>query len=819
MTTSLTANDLFHFIERSGLLAPEQLAPYQIDPTTPETLARQLIKDRLLTPMQASNLLRRRYRGFFLTEKYKILAPLGAGGMGRVLLCEHLILRKLVAVKLLALPGAKKPGTSGGHSSQASHAEAHERFLREARAAALLDDPHIVRVYDVDWSGSTPFIVMEFVDGSTLQELVVNHGPLAVERASAYTCQAASALMKVYKAGLVHRDVKPGNLLLERSGTVKLSDLGLARFFAADKDDHLTERFEQAAVLGSTDFLAPEQALASKKVDIRADIYALGCTLYYLLSGQSLFGGGTAAQKLLWHQMRPARPIQEVCPAVPAELAAVLERMIQKEPAARYQTPAELLDALAPWATLQVPPPAEREMPAARSHSFLLGLAPPVNPALVGLPAVEVGAPAVGSALRNTPGPHSTARNQPRAAAITTPAALPTPLPVQAPLLPGNRPLRTRLTRPVVFALVGLGTFLLALLGGGTWALQSRTIPNQPSPQPDPEAAPAAKPAVVASGVSLRGGGSTFVAPLMRHWTPLYEKQVGGRIEYKGMGSSKGIAGMTDQFLDFGCTDAPMTDAQLARARQARGEVIHVPLALGAVVPTYNLPGTTTPLRFTGPLLADIYLGKVKRWNDQAIALNNPGQALPDLPITVVHRAEGSGTTFIWTDYLSKASAQWREKVGKGTTVPWPVGQAGKGNDGVVTAVTRTTGAIGYVELTYALSENLPAGHVKNRDGVFVAPTLESVTAAAAAALQTIPDDLRFSLTDAPGQAPYPIAGSVWAVLYLDQPTERGAELARFFRWATHEGQHHMRALCYAPLPDSLVKRIEAKLSRIQGAR
>jgi phosphate transport system substrate-binding protein len=262
-----------------------------------------------------------------------------------------------------------------------------------------------------------------------------------------------------------------------------------------------------------------------------------------------------------------------------------------------------------------------------------------------------------------------------------------------------------------------------------------------------------------------------------------------------------------------------MTDDQLAKARQADGEVIHVPLALGAVVPTYNLPGLREPLRFTGPLLASIYLGKVKRWNEQVIALNNPGQALPDLPITVVHRSEGSGTTFIWTDYLAKASAEWRDKVGVGTTVKWPLGLAGKGNDGVATAVTRTIGTIGYVEMTYALAENLPAGHVKNREGVYVAPSLDSVTAAAEQSLLKIPDDLRFTLTDASGQAPYPIAGSVWAVLYVKQPPDKARELVRFFRWTTHEGQTHMRQLCYAPLPGTLVERIDAKLRQLSGGR
>jgi eukaryotic-like serine/threonine-protein kinase len=817
MTALLTTDDMCRLIERSGLLGPAQLEPYRLKHSTPESLAQLLLRDKLLTPLQASNLLRGRYRGFFLTEKYKILALLGAGGMGRVLLCEHLILRKLVAVKLLALPKERPANADGSRSSRQLQAAAvaESRFLREARVAASLDDPHIVRVYDVERTDSTPFIVMEFVDGPNLQELVEKHGSLTLERALVYTRQAAHALAQVYKAGLVHRDVKPANLLLERTGMVKLSDLGLARFFTPEKDDRLTERLdERSVVLGSADFLAPEQALSSPKVDIRADIYALGCTLFYLLSGQSVFGDGSTAQKLIWHQTRPPRAIQELCPSVPSELSALLERMLQKDPAARYQTPTELLEALSPWAALQVPPPARWEVGGPHYRSFLLGLAPPVNPDLIGLPdAANTSSPV---AQGNTPSQSQSDTASPADSAewpatISHPARTVQPSTKRGP------------SRRLLFGLVG-GVLVLAVLGGAIGVLSSGTRSNQSIPgQPDPgpsgaEASSTPKPSATPSGVSLRGGGSTFVAPLMQHWATLYEKESRGRIEYKGMGSSKGIAGMSDLFLDFGCTDASMTDEQLTRAKQNHGEVIHIPLALGAVVPTYNLPATSRTLRFTGPLLADIFLGKITRWNDPAIVVNNPGQTLPDLPISVVHRSEGSGTTFIWTDYLTKVSAQWREKVGSGTTVKWPVGQEGKGNDGVVRVVSQTTGAIGYVELTYALAENLPAGHVKNREGVFVAPALESVTAAAAS-LEKIPEDLRFTLTDAPGQAAYPITGSVWAVLYLDQPADKGADLARFFHWATHEGQRHMQELRYAPLPASVVQKIEVKLKRIQGAR
>ncbi len=225
--------------------------------------------------------------------------------------------------------------------------------------------------------------------------------------------------------------------------------------------------------------------------------------------------------------------------------------------------------------------------------------------------------------------------------------------------------------------------------------------------------------------------------------------------------------------------------------------MIHVPLVMGAVVPTYNLPdqaGQPIALRFTGPILADIYLGKITKWNHPAIASVNPGQTLPDLKIEPVHRRDGSGTTAIWTDFLCKASARWKSQIGSGTTVTWPGGTAAEKNDGVADAVSRTDGAIGYVELSFALANNLPVGMVKNKAGAFVAPSIEGITTAAAS-LKPIPPDLRYSLTDAPGQASYPIVGTTWAIVYIDQPSGKGRELARFFRWATGEGQNEARQM------------------------
>ena len=298
----------------------------------------------------------------------------------------------------------------------------------------------------------------------------------------------------------------------------------------------------------------------------------------------------------------------------------------------------------------------------------------------------------------------------------------------------------------------------------------------------------------------------------------MYEQQTGVRIEYTAVGSTKGVEGVTSKFLDFACSDAFLSDKQLA---EAGGAIAHVPLVMGAVVPTYNVPGESgenVPLRFTGPLLANIYLGQINTWNDPAIAVNNPGQTLPALEIVVVYRKEGSGTTSIWTDYLSKASSAWSRRVGAGTTVAWPVGVAAEKNDGVADKVSRTPGAIGYVELSFALANGLPVGAVKNQAGVFVTPSVEGITAAAAASLKSIPDDLRCSLTDAPGQASYPVVGTAWALVYLDQPAGKGPELVKFLRWASGEGQQHVGQLKYGRLPAELAPRISSVLDAIGGA-
>jgi phosphate ABC transporter phosphate-binding protein len=315
----------------------------------------------------------------------------------------------------------------------------------------------------------------------------------------------------------------------------------------------------------------------------------------------------------------------------------------------------------------------------------------------------------------------------------------------------------------------------------------------------------------------LNAGGATFIYPMMSKWASEYKKAKGVGINYNSVGSGAGIQQMIAKTFDFGCSDAPMTDAQIKKAKDTGGDVVHIPLALGAVVPTYNLAGVEKPVRFTGEVLADIFLGKITKWNDKRLQdLQEPGVTLPDLGIAVVHRSDGSGTTYIWVDYLAKLSPEWKHKVGVGTSVKWPVGVGAPGNEGVAGQVGRTAGALGYNELIYALQNKIKYGAVKNKEGVYILGSLKSVTAAADASLKTIRDDLRFSLTDAPGKDSYPIAGTNWALVYVNQPADKGTTIVNFLRWVTHEGQEFCEGLHYARLPQSLVERLTKKLDSVK---
>jgi phosphate transport system substrate-binding protein len=240
---------------------------------------------------------------------------------------------------------------------------------------------------------------------------------------------------------------------------------------------------------------------------------------------------------------------------------------------------------------------------------------------------------------------------------------------------------------------------------------------------------------------------------------------------------------------------------------------------MGGVVPAYNLPGVNKPVRFTGKVLADIYLGKVKKWNDADLQEINPGLDLPNLDITIVYRSDSSGSTSIFTDFLTKVSPDWQKQVGTGTTVKWETGTAAKGTDGVANLINKTQGAIGYVELVFALQKKMQFGAVKNKEGNYVVASLEGVTAAAEAALTDIPDDLRFSLTNAPGKESYPICGTTWAVVHVRQPEDKAKEVVNFLQWVTHDGQEYATDLYYARLPKGLVERLDKKLALIQAAK
>ncbi len=314
--------------------------------STPD-LAAAMVRDGLLSTFQAEQIARGKWKRFFI-GKYKVLERLGRGGMASVFLCEHKLMRRRVAVKVLPAARSHDPASL-------------ERFYREARAVAAVDHPNVVRAYDIDQDDHLHFLVMEYVDGTNLYDLVTRGGPLDPVRAAHYVAGAAAGLQHAHDMGLVHRDIKPGNVLVERSGVVKILDLGLALFFH-DTDDPSTKDHD-AGVLGTADYLAPEQARDSHAVDIRADIYSLGGTLYFLLAGRPPFPDGSVSQKLLLHQTDEPAAVEAVRPGVPAGLAAVVRKMMAKEPADRYQTPAEVTAALSPWAATPIAPPTDAEMP------------------------------------------------------------------------------------------------------------------------------------------------------------------------------------------------------------------------------------------------------------------------------------------------------------------------------------------------------------------------------------------------------------------------------------------------------------------------
>jgi phosphate transport system substrate-binding protein len=312
---------------------------------------------------------------------------------------------------------------------------------------------------------------------------------------------------------------------------------------------------------------------------------------------------------------------------------------------------------------------------------------------------------------------------------------------------------------------------------------------------------------------TLNGAGATFPYPMYSKWFSEYHKLHSDiQMNYQSIGSGGGIRQVIAGTVDFGASDGPMTDDQL---KEAKMKILHIPTVLGADVPAYNIPGVTAELKFTPEALAGIFLGKVTKWNDKAIAGANPGVNLPEKDIIVVHRSDGSGTTYIWTDYLSKVNADWQSQAGKGTSVKWPIGLGGKGNEGVAGLIRQLAGSIGYVELIYAVQNNISYGSVKNAAGNFVKASLESVTAAAASAPK-MPPDFRVSITNAPGKDAYPISSFTWLLIpEQSKDAAKGKILADFLNWMVTDGQKMTAALSYAPLPDVVAQKVKDAIKQV----
>ena len=375
MPAPATIDELLKLIRKSGMIDESKMDAYLerlrlAGPISTDVrkLAGGMVRDGVLTYFQAEQFMLGKWRGFTI-GKYKLLERIGFGGMGQVFLCEHMYMRRRVAIKVLPPAKAEEPAALG-------------RFYREARAAAALDHPHIVRTHDIDQDGNLHFLVMEYVDGSSMLEIIKKKGPMAVDRACHYIWQSAQGLDHAYRVGVIHRDIKPGNILVDRFGISKILDMGLARFYNSD-DDMLTKKYDEKSVLGTADYVAPEQTINSHDVDVRADIYSLGATFYYLLAGHPPFPEGTISQKLIAHQTRVPTPIDRLRPEVPAELAAVVKKMMSKSIEDRFQTPMEVYDALQPFVQATMAPPPEDEMPvlspAARDTSNSSNVAAPLS--------------------------------------------------------------------------------------------------------------------------------------------------------------------------------------------------------------------------------------------------------------------------------------------------------------------------------------------------------------------------------------------------------------------------------------------------------
>ncbi len=463
MGSPASVDDFLDLVRKSGLVTNDRLddalAQMKSSESGIDHLATTLVQAGLLTKFQAKQVKQGRYKRFTLAGKYRLLELLGVGGMGAVYLCEHTFMHRLVAVKVLPV------------DKLASDPTALQRFYREAQAVASLDHPNIVRAFDIDKYETLHFLVMEYVDGSSLQEIIARYSAkkrfFDPVRAAHYIAQGASGLQHAGELGLIHRDIKPGNLLLDRSGTIKLLDMGLARFFD-HRHDGLTEKFDDKCILGTADYLAPEQA-TNAPIDIRADIYGLGGTFYYMLTGFSPFPDGSIAQKLLAHQRQEPKPIGSFRADVPEEMIAVVSKMMAKKPDERYQTPNEVIEALAPWLETPITPPLENEMPTlCPAVANLSGYNPSVNRASHSAKSsmMLLRGPASGANSRVLPG-----QDLSSAMAATAKASATLPYRNVEPLLPLDKPTRPlpraaeipNGTRWPLFVGIAIGSFLAAL--------------------------------------------------------------------------------------------------------------------------------------------------------------------------------------------------------------------------------------------------------------------------------------------------------------------------------------------------------------------
>jgi len=809
-TVSVSREQFLQNIEDSGLSVADDIQRLlasltDTGETDGKTLAQHLVRGGNLTSYQASALLEGRFADLRIGA-YDVLDLLGKGAMGTVFKARHRTMKRVAAIKVLA-PEVAKHGTFA------------QRFQREVETLAQLSHVNIIMAFDAGESAAGPFLAMEFVEGRDLASEVMAEGPLSLADTVNYTLQAARGLEYAHDQGLIHRDIKPANLMRDARGVVKVADLGLARIKNAQATANESALTQAGGIVGTVDYMAPEQAVDSTTVDRRADIYSLGATLFYLLTGRSMYSGSSLMSLLLQHRDAPPPSLLEAQPDVPESLNAIFLRMVAKKPEERYPTMTEAAQALEEVGqtirALGLSAPTPRNVPqvgtsmAASTVDF--GSARQLTDhdlEVKGRVATFVGpTPSLGESTPN-PSPASEKGRQP----ISTAAE------VKPPNFPSaSQPVQRapRLNSSVILAAAALAGILL--IGGLIWWQSSRGTSSVGGPpaSKSKSAEPLVKPGAFV-GVILNGGGSTFVNPLMQHWAGIYEKARGVHIDYQAVGSGRGVDGVLNCVYLFGCSDASLTDKQLAKVKADGDDVIHVPLVLGAVVPSYNLPGITNgQLRFTGPILADIFLGKIVKWNDPSLKIVNPGIALPNMAITPVHRADSSGTTHIWTDYLSSVSGEWKSKIGTATVVKWPGGLQGTGNNGVANQVSRTVGSLGYLELTYALENNLHFGQIKNREGRFITPNLESVTAAVGT-LTDIPVDLRLSLIDVAGEDTYPIVGMAYALIHTDQTGNPfGRELLAFLRWAINEGQFYVKDLRYSRLPPELVQRSNTALATI----